>query len=40
PPPKKKNRYHTKYVEEVKRIFETYKGRIPDYAHKELVLDT
>jgi len=30
--------YHKKYCDEVERLFETYKGRVPDYKHKKLVI--
>jgi len=30
------DKYHTEYIGEVKRIFDTYKKYSSDYAHKEL----
>ena len=33
------NKWHGKYVEEVTRIFETYRGELSDYAKKELIVD-
>lgn len=34
-------KWHAKYVSEVTRLFDTYKGRAgPDYAHKSLIFPT
>lgn len=33
------DRYHAMYVKEVKRLFDTYKGRVVDYKDKELLVD-
>ena len=38
PRPRQVDEYHRKYCDEVKRLFETYKGRVPDYKHKKLVI--
>mmetsp|Transcript_4988 Transcript_4988/g.12657 ORF Transcript_4988/g.12657 Transcript_4988/m.12657 type:complete len:322 (-) Transcript_4988:389-1354(-) len=32
------DKWHSKYCAEVKRLFDSYKERIPDYKHKELVI--
>eukprot|EP00904_Undaria_pinnatifida_P008005 jgi/Undpi1/4334/HiC_scaffold_17.g07700.m1 len=34
------DKYHAIYVKEVKRLFDTYKGRLPDYKDKELFIET
>lgn len=34
------DRYHELYLKEVKRLFDTYKGRVPNYAKKELIIET
>lgn len=33
-------RYHAVYVKEVKRIFDTYKTRLPDYKDKKIIIET
>lgn len=33
------NKYHSLYIKEVERIFETYKKRLPLYKNKRLVID-
>jgi Diacylglycerol acyltransferase len=33
------NKWHAKYVEEVKRLFDTYKEKVPAYKHKKLFID-
>jgi len=33
------DKYHAKYVAEIVRIFEKYKGRLPEYKNKELVIE-
>lgn len=33
-------RYHAVYVKEVKRLFDTYKVRHPDYKNKEIIIET
>ena len=30
------DKWHAKYCEQVKRLFDTYKERVPDYKHKQL----
>lgn len=32
------DRRHAKYCEEVKRLFDTYKERVTDYKHKQVVI--
>jgi hypothetical protein len=32
------DKWHDKYCQEVKRIFDAYKERVPDYKHKKLVI--
>jgi Diacylglycerol acyltransferase len=33
------NKWHAKYCEEVKRLFHTYKEKVPAYKHKKLFID-
>jgi len=33
------NEYHAKYCEEVTRLFNKYKEKVPNYKHKELFID-
>ncbi|CAM9430838.1 unnamed protein product [Scytosiphon promiscuus] len=33
------DKYHAVYVKEVKRLFDTYKVRLPDYKDKELIIE-
>ena len=30
------DKWHAKYCSEVKRLFDTYKERVPEYKHKQL----
>ena len=32
------NTWHKKYCDEVTRIFDTYKERVPMYKHKKLII--
>jgi hypothetical protein len=32
------DKWHAKYCDEVRRIFDTYKERVPAYKHKKLVI--
>ncbi|CAB1107369.1 unnamed protein product [Ectocarpus sp. CCAP 1310/34] len=34
------DKYHAVYVKEVKRIFDTYKTRLPDYKDKKIIIET
>jgi hypothetical protein len=32
------DKYHEKYCQEVTRLFDSYKEKVPDYKHKKLVI--
>ena len=33
------NKWHSKYCEEVTRLFDSYKEKVPMYKHKKLIID-
>jgi hypothetical protein len=32
------DKWHEKYLQEVRRLFDTYKEKVPEYKHKKLTI--